>query len=111
MPFDARFYEHLLDSLKEPYLFVDTDHVIRYLNRSALAHYEQGPALIGTSIFDCHNAESNAVIREVFAAMQAGEEERLITDNEKHRIYMRAVRDENGELIGYYERYEPPKGS
>jgi len=111
MTSDASFLSNLLDSLKEPYLFVDTDHVVRYLNRSALAHYEQGAGLLGTSIFDCHNAESNAMIREVFAALLAGEEERLITDNEKHRIYMRAVRDEHGELIGYYERYEPPRGS
>jgi hypothetical protein len=33
---------------------------------------------------------------------------RLITDSPKHRIYMRAVRDADGKLIGYYERYEPP---
>jgi hypothetical protein len=31
-----------------------------------------------------------------------------ITDNERYRIWMRAVR-ENGRIIGYYERYEPPK--
>jgi hypothetical protein len=40
--------------------------------------------------------------------MRAGLAERLITDNEKHRIYMRAVRDGSGRLLGYYERYEPP---
>jgi len=40
--------------------------------------------------------------------MQAGEEEQLITDNEKHRIYMRAVRGADGCVLGYYERYEPP---
>ncbi len=40
--------------------------------------------------------------------MRAGEDERLITDNEKQRIFMRAVRDPNGTLLGYYERYEPP---
>ncbi len=33
----------------------------------------------------------------------------MITDDEKHRIYMRAVRNEQGELLGYYERYEPPR--
>lgn len=37
-------------------------------------------------------------------------EERLTTDNEKHRIYMRAVRDADGQVLGYYERYEPPAG-
>jgi hypothetical protein len=33
--------------------------------------------------------------------------ERLITDNEKHRIY-RAVRGPDGQVLGYYERYESP---
>ena len=42
------------------------------------------------------------------AAMHEGLDERLIADNEKHRIYMRAVRDEDGNVLGYYERYEPP---
>lgn len=108
MDMDARFCRWLLDSLKEPLLFVDTDHVVRYLNQAAAAHYEQGDELLGSSIFDCHNEDSNAVIREVFAAMQGGEQERRITDNDKHRIYMRAVRDDSGTLVGYYERYEPP---
>ena len=111
MQHDPVLHRRLLDALKNPLLFVDTGHVIRYLNRSALEHYDKGAELIGTSIFDCHNAESNAVIREVFAALENGEEERLITDSEKYRIYMRAVRDESGKLIGYYERYEPPRGS
>jgi DUF438 domain-containing protein len=101
--------EAFLNSLKSPFLFVDTGHIIRYMNKAAIAHYERGEALLGTSIFDCHNETSNATIREVFEAMLAGEEERLITDNEKHRIYMRAVRDSDGELLGYYERYEPPE--
>jgi hypothetical protein len=30
------------------------------------------------------------------------------TDNEKHRIYMRAVRGADGQVLGYYERYELP---
>jgi len=45
---------------------------------------------------------------EILAAMQAGEEERLITDDEENRIYMRAVRGADGQVLGYYERYEPP---
>jgi DUF438 domain-containing protein len=105
---DGKLLSAFLDSLKDPFLFADTDHVIRHMNKAALRHYEKGAALLGTSLFDCHNETSNAIIKEIFTAMQAGEEERLITDNEKHRIYMRAVRDEEGRLLGYYERYEPP---
>jgi hypothetical protein len=97
-----------LNSLKDPFLFADTRHKIVYMNRAAIRHYDGGDKLIGTSILDCHNEQSQKMIIEILAAMMAGEDERLITDNEKHRIYMRAVRDAEGNLLGYYERYEPP---
>jgi len=105
---DKALMSLILDGLKDPFVFVDTDHVIRYMNKAALAHYEEGEELIGRSIMDCHNPQSCVMILEIFEAMQNGEEERLITNNEKHRIYMRAVRDDGGRLLGYYERYELP---
>ena len=98
----------ILDSLKDPLLFADTEHTIRYMNKAAVAHYSQGEGLLGRSLFDCHNERSQRQIVEILAALQAGEEERLIVDDEKHRITMRAVRGAAGEVLGYYERYEPP---
>jgi PAS domain-containing protein len=98
----------ILDSLKDPLLFADTEHIIRYMNKAAIAYYSERESLIGRSLLDCHNEHSQQQIIEILAAMQAGEEERLITDNEKHRIYMRAVRGADGQVVGYYERYEPP---
>ena len=100
--------EIFLDSLKNPFMFVDTEHVIRYMNKAAINNYKRGTAHLGESIFACHNKNSCRIIREVFAEMQKGLEERLITDNDRFRIYMRAVRDGSGKLLGYYERYEPP---
>jgi DUF438 domain-containing protein len=100
--------ENLMDSLKDPFLFVDTEHVIRYMNRTAIDHYKDGPAEIDRSIFDCHNEKSKQIIIDVFESFKNGVEEKIITDNEKYRIFMRAVRDQEGKLIGYYERYEPP---
>jgi DUF438 domain-containing protein len=100
--------EAILDSLKDPLVFVDTNHTIQYMNEAAIRHYEEGVNLIGRPIFECHNEQSNRIIVEIFSDFENGTEERLITDNEKHRIYMRAVRDIDGQLLGYYERYEPP---
>ncbi len=94
----------------KPFLFADRNHTIQYMNESAIRHYEDGEQLLGRSLLDCHNEESCRIIVETLDAMDAGEDERLITDNEKHRIYMRAVRDESGAVLGYYERYEPPQG-
>ncbi|NLC70010.1 MAG: PAS domain-containing protein [Desulfuromonadaceae bacterium] len=106
---DSQLFAAFMDSLKNPFLFVDNDHIIRYLNRAAKAHYSEGEKLIGRSILDCHNEDSRRQILEIFEKMKEGLEERLITDNERHRIYMRAVRDPLGRLLGYYERYEPPR--
>ena len=99
----------LLDSLKQPFVFVDTGHVIRYMNRPAIERYRDRPAQVGRSIFDCHNEASNRKIVEVFGRLQQGLDEEIITDNQDHRVYMRAVRDRDGNLIGYYERFEPPQ--
>ena len=106
---DPALLASLLDSMKNPVLFADADHVTRYMNQAAIEHYEEGEALIGRSLLDCHNADSQRMMHEVFAALQAGVDERLITDNEKYRIFMRAVRDPDGKLLGYYERFEPPR--
>ena len=105
---DASFMAALLDSLKDPILVADTDHVTRYMNKAAIAYYDEGASLIGRSLLDCHNARSQQMMIDILAAMHEGEDERLITDDEKHRIYMRAVRDPEGRVLGYYERYEPP---
>jgi PAS domain-containing protein len=99
----------ILDSLRDPILFADTEHVTRYMNKAAIAFYEEGESLIGRSLLDCHNERSQQMMIEILAEMQGGLEERLITDNEEHRIYMRAVREADGTVLGYYERYEPPR--
>ena len=97
----------ILDSIKDPVMFVDMDHVIRYMNKAAVGHFDDGEALLGQSLMDCHNYKSQQVIRETIPMLQAGAEERLISTGEESRIYMRAVRNASGEVIGYYERYEP----
>jgi DUF438 domain-containing protein len=104
---DATTMDAILNSCKHPFVFVDTNHIVQYMNDAAIRYYEEGVNLIGRPIFHCHTVQSNRMIVEIFAAFQSGDEERLITNNEKHRIYMRAVRDDQGQLLGYYERYEP----
>ena len=104
-----RLLSLLLDSWNRPVVFVDAGHVIRYVNRPARKVYARWGDIVGRSIFDCHNPDSCRTIREVFARFREGAKEELIHDSGRHRVYMRAVRDESGELIGYYERYDPPE--
>jgi len=103
---DATLLAQVLDSFTDPVLVADTGHTVVYMNSAAAAHYSEGEALMGTSLLDCHNEQSQKEMIEVLAALRAGEEERLIFEGEKKRIYMRAVRDEAGEVVAYYERHE-----
>ncbi|SHJ30812.1 PAS fold-containing protein [Malonomonas rubra DSM 5091] len=105
------FFHDLLDSVKEPVLFADTDHVVRYLNKAAVEFYPNGNNLLGCDLLECHNENSRKQLRDILQQMAEGLEEILISDNEKRRLYMRAVRNGAGELIGYFERFEPPRGS
>ena len=106
---DATAMAAILDSLTSPILFADTQHMTHYMNKAAIAFYTGGASLIGCSLLDCHNEQSQQMMKEILAAMQAGElDEQLISDNEKRRVYMQAVRDGDGRVLGYYERYEPP---
>ena len=101
-------YKELLDSLVEPIVMADTEHVMVYMNKAAEKQFKKwgGKKLLGKSVFDCHNDNSCKVIKEVFAKMLDGLDEELIGDTDKQLIFMRAVRDETGQVIGYYERYE-----
>ncbi|MBN1996488.1 PAS domain-containing protein [candidate division KSB1 bacterium] len=96
-----------MDSLKEPFLFADLNHTVLYMNSAAKKYYSGGEKLLNTNLLDCHDADSNRQIQEIFDVMRhEGLDEHLITVREKYNIYMRAVRDRNGEFIGYYERFE-----
>ena len=99
----------ILDGLHEPVVFADTDHIIRYMNQAGVAQYQKsgGYALIGQSLMDCHNEHSCRIIREVFDRMvNEGVDEVEIYRRPGRIAYMTAVRDENGKLLGYYERYQ-----
>jgi hypothetical protein len=101
-------YKEILNTVVVPIVFCDLNHVIVYMNAAAIEKYKKrgGSELIGKSIFDCHMESSNVVIREVFAKMLLGLDEQKTRDGETKKIFMCAVRDEQGVLIGYYERYE-----
>jgi hypothetical protein len=78
------------------------------MNKAATRHYSKYGDFVGKSIFSCHNEESSQQIKDIFCQLQSGAKEVLYSANEKRRIYMRAVRDDSGRMIGYYERYAPP---
>lgn len=106
---DKTFLLSLLNSIKDPILFADTNHIVQYMNKAAIEHFEDGEKLLQSNLLKCHNEVSQKMMIDIFSEMKNGLEEKMITDNEKYRIFMRAIRDEKGNLLGYFERYEPPQ--
>jgi len=102
---------YILDSYPYPVVFVDCDHIIKYMNKRAEYHYYQERGyrdLIGKSIFDCHqNPKSEEMIKAVVAKLRNHANEIFLkVSDSNQRIYIVPVRDENGDLIGYFERFE-----
>ncbi len=107
---DAAILTLILDALPFPIVFVDTNHVIRFMNKRARFHYyeERGYRdLIGKSLFECHNETSKEKILKIVETLKNhGREAFLAVSSKNERIYVTPVRDEKGELVGYFERFE-----
>lgn len=103
---ENKMFEMLLESLKDPFVFVDKEHIIRFANSKGKKHYAKFGDFVGKSIFDCHNEQSSKAIRNIFEKLSAGKEEVLFENKNGRRLYMRGVFNEDGTLEGYYERYE-----
>ena len=105
-----KMLSYILDSYPYPVVFTDCDHIIRYLNKKAEYFYYQERGydnLIGKSIFACHNEKSKEkIIAAVEKLKNHGMERYLGVDAKNLRVYIQAVRNENGELVGYIERFE-----
>ena len=63
---------NILDSIREPILVADTNHITIYMNKSAVNYYLDGKSLINKSLLDCHNEESKIQMIEIFDQMISG---------------------------------------
>lgn len=104
------FFKSIVEQDRSAVVICNLHHEIIYMNKAALERYKKHGNLVGTSIFDCHNAASNAKIREVVDWFAQSPDNNLVftyhNDKENKDVYMVALRGENGELIGYYEKHE-----
>lgn len=103
--------EGILNSYPYPIVFVDKDFVIRYMNQCAQYHYYQERGykdLIGKSIFECHDSEmAKEKIKKGFESICRNGKPIFVGVNIKNlRIYMQGVKNQAGEWIGFFERFE-----
>ncbi|MFC1608287.1 PAS domain-containing protein [Candidatus Latescibacterota bacterium] len=101
---------YILNSIPYPIVYVDINHIVRFLNSTAQHIYytQRGyDNLIGKSIFDCHKEPTkNAIIKIVESLKNHGNEKFLKVNVRNERVYVTPVRNDDGELVGYYERFE-----
>lgn len=106
------FFKAVLDEDKAPVVICDLEHTIVYMNPVACQRYEKqgGAELLGKSLLDCHNAKSNEMINRVLDWFEENtDNNRIFTfrnEKENKDVYMVALRDDSGKLIGYYEKHE-----
>ena len=100
-----------LDQDDAPIVICDTAHRIVYMNPTAILRYERygGSALLGKSLLDCHNAQSRHAIEKVLKWFSADASNNVVhtaySATENKDVYMVALRDDQGSLIGYYEKH------
>ena len=102
------FLKSVIDSDNAPVVICDLEHTVVYMNPASVARYHTD--ITGKNIKLCHNSESNAKIDSVVAWFSESKEHNVVytsrDEKENKDVYMVALRDDEGELIGYYEKHE-----
>ena len=106
------FFKSVLEQDRSAVVLCDLNHTVIYMNPAAGERYAKqgGMALVGRSLLDCHPPQANEMIEKVVAWFQESREHNLIytfrNEKENKDVYMVALRDDGGALIGYYEKHE-----
>ena len=108
----SQFFKSIIDQDPMPVVICDLNNIIVYMNPAAVENYEDegGEKLIGLLIFDCHSHASVEKIDRVVKWFAQSPDHNIMHTfyNEKKCKdgYMVALRDDGGNLIGYYEKHE-----
>lgn len=103
-----KYFKSIVDQCEEPVVICDLDFKILYMNKVAIDNYNKD--LIGKNLKDCHNEDSNQKIEEILNWFKKDKKNNKVFtyhSNKSNRdTYVVALRNENEELIGFYERHE-----
>ena len=104
----SKFFKSIIDQDNAPVVICNLEHTVVYMNPASIKRYHTD--ITGKSLKNCHNADSNAKIDRVVAWFKESKENNIVytsrNDKENKDVYMVALRDDSGELIGYYEKHE-----
>lgn len=108
----SQYFKSIVDQDRCAIVICNPEHEIVYMNPTAVERYAKhgGAALVGKSLLHCHNEKSNEMIQRVIAWFKESKEHNIIytfyNEKENKDVYMVALRDQEGTLIGYYEKHE-----
>ena len=105
-------YKSVLEADRAAVVICDLEHTIIYMNPVAIERYAKwgGKDLMGKSLLNCHNEKSCEMIQKVLEWFKASKDNNIVytffNQKENKDVYMVALRNEEGNLIGYYEKHE-----
>ena len=103
-----QLFKSILEQDKAPIVVCDMNSIIVYMNPSAITRYKKD--LTGKSLRNCHPASANEQIDKVLEWFSKNNNNNIVytfrNDDENKDVYMVALRDSAGNLIGYYEKHE-----
>ena len=109
---EKEIYKSVLDADRSAVVICNLEHTIVYMNPVAITRYEKwgGGNLLGKSLLDCHNEKSRESINKVLEWFRTSKDHNIVytfhNEKENKDVYMVALRNDSGELIGYYEKHE-----
>lgn len=107
-----KFFKSVLEQDRASVVLCNLDHIIVYMNPAAVKNYAKygGEKLLGSNLLDCHNERSQGLILKITDWFKESQDNNMIytVHDEKHNkdVYIVALRDDDGNLIGYYEKHE-----
>ena len=105
-------YKSVLEADRAAVVICDLEHTVIYMNPVAIERYAKwgGNSLMGKSLLNCHNEKSRELIFKVIEWFKASKDNNIVytffNEKENKDVYMVALRDDEGNLIGYYEKHE-----
>lgn len=106
----STFFKSVLEQDRAAIVICDPEHIIIYMNPAAVRRYAKHGNILGKSLLDCHNEHANEMIKRVVEWFAEDKSHNIVytfhNEKENKDVYMVALRDDDGELIGYYEKHE-----
>ena len=104
----TQLMKSILEQDRAPIVVCDMQSIIVYMNPSAKARYRSD--LTGKNLKNCHPPYANERIEKVLEWFKLSKDNNIVytyrNDEENKDVYMIALRDDNDNLIGYYEKHE-----